>query len=78
MNYINEKIYGLPKLKQIRSSIPIKRKRDLPPYIHKIKNNGKKNFKVHLKRQGKSKIKYFKTLDEAITFVELLKLNPYF
>jgi len=78
MNYINEKIYGLPKPKKIRASEPIKRKLSLPPYIHKVEVNGFKYFKVHLKRQGKSKIKYFKTLTESVMFIELLKLNTYF
>ncbi len=78
MNYLNKKLWGLPKPKKVRSAKPIKRKEKLPPYIHKVTIAGFIYFKVHIKRQDKSKIKYFKTLDQASMFIDLLRLNPYF
>jgi hypothetical protein len=75
MSYINKKVFGLPK--PLRKGGNTRIKHALPAYIHKIKMNGSRYFKVHLKRQGKSKIKYFKTLGEAEMFVELLRLHPY-
>jgi hypothetical protein len=75
MSYINKRVFGLPKPLRTGDNTRVKHK--LPAYVHKVKINGIKYFKVHLKRQDKSKIKYFKTLRQAEIFVELLRLNPY-
>jgi hypothetical protein len=77
MNYINKKIFGLPKPKHgVKSH---KRKNSLPPYVHHVVIGNNPYFKVHIARNSgaQSKIKYFKTLKVAEIFVELLKLNPY-
>lgn len=76
MNYLNEKIYGIPKQKRKGHNTGSgKRKKE---YVHKINISGYEYYKVHIKRGQKSKIKYFKSFKEASMFVDLLKLNPYF
>ena len=72
MNYINEKIMGLPKplRKGHRTGYKCKRHYE---YVHKVCIKGYDYFKVHVKRQGKSKIKYFKTLEEAKFFVDVIR-----
>lgn len=75
MDYINGKVFGLPK--PLHEGRNTRCKHKLPPYVHKITIGEYTRFKVHLKRQGVSKIKYFKTLGEAVMFVDLLRLNPY-
>jgi hypothetical protein len=74
--YIKSKVYGLPK--------PLRRgwktsstKTEETKYIYLVKIKGFRYYKVHLKRQGLSKIKYFKTMNQALVFVEFLRLNPY-
>lgn len=79
LDYINKKVYGLPKPKRKGNNTGSKRRRK--EYVHEVTIGGNRYFKVHLARTGKSgkisKIKYFKTFDEACAFVELLKINPY-
>jgi hypothetical protein len=75
--YINTKIYGLPvPTKTGHNTSPNKLRKDLE-YIHKVHIRGSDYYKVHLKRQGISKIKYFSKLKEAKLFVEFLRLNKY-
>lgn len=76
MNYINEKIYGVPKplKKGARTS---KAKKKGTEYIHKVTINGSTYYKVHVKRQGMSKIKYFKNRKSAKLFVDMLRINKY-
>jgi hypothetical protein len=75
LNYINTRVFGLPKLKRLGSNNRVKY--NLPAYIHKVTIKGNKYFKVHLKRQDKSKIKYFKSRLDAEIFVDMLRLNNY-
>jgi hypothetical protein len=75
-DYINEKIYGLPKPE--REGYNTRHKHfNKPAYIHKVTTNGCGYFKVHIKRGGVSKIKYFKTQKEAELFVIFLRENKY-
>jgi len=77
MSYINEKIYGLPKpLKRGANTSPTSKRKN-KEYVHKVILNGYTYYKVHIKRQDVSKIKYFKTLKEAKLFVLMLKANKY-
>jgi hypothetical protein len=76
--YLPRKVFGLPKAtRQGHNTSPTRPKYHL--YVVTIKRNGysHKYYKVHLKRQNKSKIKYFTTKIEAQLFLESLKLNPY-
>lgn len=77
MNYIATKVFGLPKPKRKghNTGSPHRRKE----YVHKVTIGEYTYFKVHVARNSgtQSKIKYFKTFQEACSFVELLKLNPY-
>lgn len=76
--YLPQKVFGLPKaLKKGSNTSPTKPRYHLYPV--KINKNGYSYnyYKVHLKRQDKSKIKYFKTKLEAQLFLDSLKLNPY-
>lgn len=77
MNYIEGKVYGLPKPK--RKGYNTRYKHTRKEYIHKVTINGSTYFKVHLARNSgtQSKIKYFKTEKEAELFVEMLRLNKY-
>lgn len=76
-NYINTKIYGLPVPTKVgHNTSPDKLRKDLE-YIHKVTIYGNDYFKVHLKRQGISKIKYFSKLKEAKMFVDFLRENKY-
>lgn len=75
ISYINRKVFGLPKPK--REGFRTRYLRRQPAYVHKVCIKGCDYYKVHLKRSGLSKIKYFKTKLEALLFVDLLTLNPY-
>ncbi|MFZ4411459.1 MAG: hypothetical protein ACOYOV_00150 [Bacteroidales bacterium] len=76
-NYIEGKVFGLPKpLRKGWNTSPTAKKEG-SEYVHKVTIRGFKYFKVHLGRQGKSKIKYFKKLKDAKMFVELLRQNKY-
>lgn len=77
-SYINKKIYGLPKPLKKGSNTSPNKKRINQEYIHKVTIGYSVYFKVHIKRQGISKIKYFKTRKLAQTFVLMLKENSYF
>lgn len=72
--YLPQKVYGVPKAtKQGHNTSSIK-----PRYhLYRVKITGYTYYKVHLKRQDKSKIKYFKTKIEAQVFIDSLMLNPY-
>ena len=76
MEYINKKIYGLPKPTKKGYSTRFKTK--LSPYVHSVNIKDYKYYKVDLQRQGVAKIKYFKTKKEAEIFVQFLRLNNYF
>ena len=76
-NYIDSKIYGVPApLKKGHNTSPNKKRIGME-YIHKVNIDGKQRIKVHIKRQGKSKIKYFKKLKDAKMFVAFLRENKY-
>lgn len=74
MNYL-DKVVGLPK--PSRRGYNTRVKHNYKPYIHRVKISGLTYYKVHIKRQNKSKIKYFKFKYEAEMFLKLLQLNPY-
>lgn len=77
MNYINNKIFGLPKQKRIGTNTGSKHRRK--EYVHKVTISNNIYYKVHIARNSgkQSKIKYFKKFRDACSFVDLLKLNPY-
>jgi hypothetical protein len=76
-NYIDGTIYGVPKpLRKGHNTSPTKKKVGTE-YVHKVVMSGIKYFKVHIKRQNKSKIKYFKKLKDAKMFVAFLRENKY-
>lgn len=76
--YINDKIYGLPKLlKKGCNTSPNKNRID-SEYVHKVEINKYFYYKVHIKRQDVSKIKYFTKLKQAKLFVAMLRSNKYF
>lgn len=76
MSYINEKVYGLPKpLAKGHNTSPSKKER--AAYVHKVTIRNRVYYKVHLKRQNISKIKYFKKKETAEIFVSMLKENKY-
>lgn len=75
MNYINDKIFGLPKpLQKGHVTSPTGKPKG---YVHKVSIHGNTYYKVHIKRQGVSKIKYFKQLKIAKIFVLMLQENKY-
>lgn len=76
MKYINKKVYGIPALKKLGHKTSFK-KGDMTKYVYKVEINGYTYYKVHLKLQDISKIKYFKKLKTAQIFVEMLRINPY-
>lgn len=77
MSYIKEKIYGLPRpLKVWCNTSPNKERKD-KEYLHKVFIRGFTYYKVHIKRQNVSKIKYFKTMKTAKMFVLFLRENKY-
>lgn len=74
--YIEAKIYGLPKpLSKGHNTSPTKK--GGKEYVHKVKVRGYDYFKVHIKRQDVSKIKYFKLKKDAEMFVDMLRENKY-
>jgi hypothetical protein len=78
-NYIDSKIYGVPApLKKGNNTSPTKKRVGME-YIHKVYTGDGtyKYYKVHIKRQNKSKIKYFKKLKDAKMFVAFLRENKY-
>jgi len=76
-NYIISKIYGVPTpLRKGHNTSPSKKKIGTE-YVHKVNIGEQKYFKVHIKRQNKSKIKYFKKLKDAKMFVAFLRENKY-
>ena len=85
MNYINKKIYGLPKPLRAGNNTSPHRK-DRIPYLHLVnvgtKDKSRLYWKVHIKRQGKDKKKYFagdvKGKQDALNYLKFLELNPYF
>lgn len=74
--YINSKIFGVPKPLKKGARTGYKKKRHYP-YVHSVSMRGYQLWKVHIKRQNVSKIKYFKTLKEAKLFVDMLRENKY-
>lgn len=75
MSYINEVIYGVPKpLRKGHNTSPTS-KRVGKEYVHKVTIYGCTYYKVHVKRQGVSKIKYFKKLRQAKLFVSIMREN---
>ena len=79
MSYINNKIFGLPKPLRKGHNTSSTSKRTGKAYVHKVFIGGVKSpyYKCHIKRQNKSKIKYFKTMKEAKLFVLMLRENKY-
>jgi hypothetical protein len=75
--YIKGMVYGLPKPSRMGWNTSPKSFRKDKEYIHKVEMKGYTYFKVHLKRQDVSKIKYFKKFKEAKLFVDLLRENKY-
>ena len=76
-SYIDEKIYGLPKpLRKGHNSSPNKGRKGRE-YIHNVIVGSNKYYKVHVKRQNVSKIRYFKKLKEAKLFLQFLRENKY-
>ena len=76
-NYIDEKIHGLPKpLRKGHNTSPTSRRKN-KEYVHKVTIGNHKYYKCHVKRQGVSKIKYFKKLKDAKFFVAFLRENRY-
>lgn len=74
--YITDKIYGLPKpLSKGHNTSPTKD--GGKEYLHKVSIKGYAYFKVHIKRQNVSKIKYFKKRKDAVVFIDMLKENRY-
>lgn len=78
MNYIEGKIFGLPTPSRKGHNTSPNKERIGMEYVHKVTINGYEYFKVHIGRRGQSKIKYFKKMKDAQTFVELLRVNRYF
>lgn len=76
-NYINEKIFGLPKPLRKGHNTSATSKRIDKEYVHKVTIGGYVYYKCHVGRQGKSKIRYFKKMKEAKLFVEMLRINKY-
>jgi len=75
-DYIEGMIYGLPKpLSKGHNTSPTKK--GGKEYVHKVNIQGRQYFKVHIKRQDTSKIKYFKLKKDAEMFVDMLKENRY-
>lgn len=71
--YLPMKVFGLPKSKHKGWNTSKK-----PKYhMYVVKIAGYTYYKIHLKRQDKSKIKYFKSKLQAQLFLESLKINPY-
>lgn len=75
--YINDKIFGTLKPLRNGHNTSSSSKRVGMEYIHKVTISEYKYYKVHVKRQGKSKIKYFKQLKTAKLFVLMLRENKY-
>lgn len=77
--YIDSKIFGLPKPLRKGGNTSPNKKRIGKEYIHTVfaGDGTYKYYKVHIKRQNKSKIKYFKKLKDAKIFVEMLRQNNY-
>lgn len=76
-NYINEKIYGLPKpLRKGHNTSPIS-KRVGKEYIHRWSDGVYSKYRVVLKRGNVYKTKYFSKLKEAKLYVEMLRNNKY-
>lgn len=73
--YLPRKVYGLPKAK--REGFVTSPTGKTKTHLYRVKIGDNTYFKVHLKRQNKSKIKYFKTRLEAQLFVDSLRLQPY-
>lgn len=77
MNYIDEKVHGLPKpLRKGHNTSPTSKRKD-KEYIHKVTIGNITYYKFHMERQGKSKIKYFKKLKNAKLFAEMVRANKY-
>ena len=74
--YVDGKIFGLPKPLKAGGNTRFKNKNHYP-HVHNVIIGGNNYWKVHIKRQNKSKIKYFKTIKEAKLFVEMLRNNKY-
>jgi hypothetical protein len=77
MKYINEKIYGLPRPLKIGHNTSTNKERKDKEYIHKVEIRGYTYYKVHIKRQDTSRIKYFKTMKDSKLFVLMLRENKY-
>lgn len=76
-NYINDKIYGIPKPLRAGHNTSPDKLRVNKEYVHRVSIKGNTYYKCHIKRQGISKIKYFKTFKDAKFFVEMLRENKY-
>lgn len=77
MNYLPKKVYCLPN--GSRDGRRTSRRRKYHIYKVSISQPGYNYtyYKVHLKRQDKSKIKYFKSRLEAQLFLDSLQINRY-
>jgi hypothetical protein len=80
-NYIAGKIYGLPTPKRTGHNTSRNKQRLNLEYVFKVKYRTSYRFKVHVGRSAggvyKSKIKYFKTIEEALLFRDFLRENKY-
>ena len=76
LNYIDGKIFGVPKPLRNGFNTRFKNKNHYP-HVYFVNIRGYERWKVQIKRQNKSKIKYFKTLKEAKLFVDMLRNNKY-
>ena len=76
MEYINACIFGLPRPKRLGNNTS-KFNRLGIEYIHRVEIHGSVYYKVRIKRQDKSKIKYFKNLKSALIYRDMLRINRY-
>lgn len=72
--YLPDKLYPLPKAKRQGNNTRDGKPRD---HVYRVEIGGQTYYKVHVKRSEQSRIRYFKTRNEAKLFVEMLRENPY-
>lgn len=77
MNYINKKIFGIPKPLKEGYNTSSTSDRTGKEYIHKVKIYSTIYYKFHIKRQNVSRIKYFKKFKDAKLFMLMLVENNY-
>lgn len=80
-NYIEGKIFGLPKPMRMGHNTSATSSRIDKEYIHRVVIKDCIYYKVHIARNHNkiytSKIKYFKAFKEAKLFVDMLRVNKY-